>query len=858
MAKDNALGLVSKINSELDKATAKADKLVKSLAGGGGGGGTGGNSMSNSLARIQSTATTALRQEAGIGMIQGVAKMVSGGMAMMPDVAMTVQRAGTFYQGAVVGGGMMGTKRLANMTAGYLGTGFSNEQSAAEVNAALSGQYMMPGTARFKDVVTAAGNATKYLNMDTAAAASAFGGLTTGQSSANFMRRYGMFTGDPRTGKPLNQDQIFNQLKSRMIMQPMNTEETMDELNRGFLGSNIRNSGMTPDQQFLFAQKLIEESKGKSFNYSDPNAVKDAIARNEKLGIVNPFAPAQSLNATKDSAMQSANDTYIKAIKDATGVLETFVKVGGALANGPLGYLNAGAQTLGGDSGGSGAMNVLGGIGQTALAAYAMVKAPKLVAKILGKGGTEATKAAVKTGAGAAAAAKGAAAAKVGSKAAAKGATAAAAGATAASKGGTGLLKGTSKLIKGSAAISAVGGGLTYAMGDDNPWDDWESFAGGAVVGGITGSFAGGVGAVPGALIGGTVSYLGNAAGYYATSWWDQTFNGGKLKGSLFAEENTGGESSRVGTGGTTDTTGGSGGGFLKPVEGGYVSARYGEKGSIWAAGYHKGTDYAVPVGTPIYAAADGKVSAAQSGSGSHSYGLYIKIDHGGGYATLYGHLSQTIAKPGDTVTQGQLIAKSGESGHVSGPHLHFEVFLNGVSVDPGSLKTGGLNKGGSDKPANKGKKLGKGSKPNVLDIVMNGTSGTSSPVSSSMSGVTGNNISALELIGKNMKGGQAAVYNPVSSATGMLASQSSQGPVGGPASNIGLGSTSNVAQGAPDAGELTAIGKRVKDSGNSSRPQVNIAVHVARASELEAKNLAAMVKRYLEEDELSMNMARR
>lgn len=93
----------------------------------------------------------------------------------------------------------------------------------------------------------------------------------------------------------------------------------------------------------------------------------------------------------------------------------------------------------------------------------------------------------------------------------------------------------------------------------------------------------------------------------------------------------------------------------------------------------HRGTDIACPVGTDVYAANAGKVIIATRHS---QFGNYIVIDHGGKIATLYAHNSKLLVKVGDEVTRGQLIAKSGNTGMTTGPHLHFEVRENGVSVN--------------------------------------------------------------------------------------------------------------------------------------------------------------------------------
>jgi murein DD-endopeptidase MepM/ murein hydrolase activator NlpD len=94
----------------------------------------------------------------------------------------------------------------------------------------------------------------------------------------------------------------------------------------------------------------------------------------------------------------------------------------------------------------------------------------------------------------------------------------------------------------------------------------------------------------------------------------------------------------------------------------------------------HAGIDIAVPSGTPIHAAAAGRVVIAGWVSG---YGNYTCIDHGGGIATCYGHQQSFAVGVGASVAQGQVIGYSDCTGHCFGPHVHFEVRVNGTPVDP-------------------------------------------------------------------------------------------------------------------------------------------------------------------------------
>ncbi len=96
---------------------------------------------------------------------------------------------------------------------------------------------------------------------------------------------------------------------------------------------------------------------------------------------------------------------------------------------------------------------------------------------------------------------------------------------------------------------------------------------------------------------------------------------------------------------------------------------------------FHTGIDLAGPFGTPIVAAADGVVVAADVSS--VGYGNHVIIAHAGGLLTLYGHLEAMLVKPGDAVKAGQPIGLLGSTGNSTGPHCHFEVRANGVPVDP-------------------------------------------------------------------------------------------------------------------------------------------------------------------------------
>ena len=119
------------------------------------------------------------------------------------------------------------------------------------------------------------------------------------------------------------------------------------------------------------------------------------------------------------------------------------------------------------------------------------------------------------------------------------------------------------------------------------------------------------------------------------------------------------------------------GGNFQWPVStGGYVSSPYGPR---WGT-VHQGIDIPCPIGTPILAGESGTVIASYY---SASAGEYIVIDHGNGVCTEYMHNSTRLVEAGDTVSRGQVIAYSGNTGFSTGPHCHFGLRMNGVRIDP-------------------------------------------------------------------------------------------------------------------------------------------------------------------------------
>lgn len=126
--------------------------------------------------------------------------------------------------------------------------------------------------------------------------------------------------------------------------------------------------------------------------------------------------------------------------------------------------------------------------------------------------------------------------------------------------------------------------------------------------------------------------------------------------------------------------------GLIMPVYGGRVTSNFGARRHP-VLGYtrmHAGIDFGAPYGAPIYAVGDARVIY----SGWHGgHGNYVKLDHGGGFATAYAHMSRTAVPNGARVSAGQVIGYVGSTGLSTGPHLHYELYQNGRAVNPLSVR---------------------------------------------------------------------------------------------------------------------------------------------------------------------------
>ena len=121
------------------------------------------------------------------------------------------------------------------------------------------------------------------------------------------------------------------------------------------------------------------------------------------------------------------------------------------------------------------------------------------------------------------------------------------------------------------------------------------------------------------------------------------------------------------------------------PVDQGWMSSKYGYRNDPFTGKrqFHSGIDFAATQGTSIFSAASGVVTKVTNKA---DYGLSVEVDHRNGYVTHYAHVLEVLVKKGDIVKQGQGIAKVGNTGRSTGPHLHFEVIKNGKTINPSKL----------------------------------------------------------------------------------------------------------------------------------------------------------------------------
>ena len=348
-------------------------------------------------------------------------------------------------------------------------------------------------------------------------------------------------------------------------------------------------------------------------------------------GVGNPTAAQQTINASNTNLMQSTQDSMIKGFQHAADTVvalnKKMAEFGQSVAE-AKGYL----QGLGQSGAGGALTSLIGGFTKglsSIITSLAVLKGIQAAGGNGGIGGKIATKISNKAG-------------------------------------------GWFNTLKSFAgkALNQVKSQFKNPLKGGSILSDLELLA---VDAGSTAEVAA-VGAAGGSSFGGFGASFGAKGGGSSTSTYSPQYAGTALNTSAMHPNS--GQSSLA----TTSS----------PIPGVAPTTMYGAKDpGMWngAKNYHTGDDYAVPVGTSVKAVAAGTVFDDSPGA---EFGVSVQIDHGNGYQTLYGHLQSKSVKIGDQVSAGQEIGKSGQSGNVTGPHLHFEVRKgHNNPVDPASFMTG-------------------------------------------------------------------------------------------------------------------------------------------------------------------------
>jgi murein DD-endopeptidase MepM/ murein hydrolase activator NlpD len=592
----------------------------------------------------------------------GVAQMGAGvagaAFALGPDLGATISRASNYYGTAQYSPTSLGYKQLQTSTMGALGGSFGRGISGIGEDAAaaaiLTQQYgYAPGSSPYLQSMREVGGAYRQFNMGNAAAATAIGGLQTGAMGAN-LYQYGISQFD-KNGNPVSESQMAKQLFNRIFQGrgQGNAKGVQQSLQYGLAGADLNAMGFSADQQQLFKAQFLALAQNKNADLS------------KMSGAGNPNAAGQKIITSQTNLMQASQDSMIKGYQAAA---TTITDVNKKMAEFGQSVIQAKAYMQGlGQSGVGGALtSLIGGFasgvkniaeGMAALYAAEQLGIP------LGKGGSALLGAGRLVGTGAKALGR------------AAGVVGLSAGAGYAMGQGAKVIGSETGLNKSSTGRDIVRGG---------------SIAAGAGAGALAGSFAGPPGLVIGALVGGIAGYFGSSGGS-SYGGFGASFG---AKGGMYSQtQSTPGaySSTAANTSAINPYSGQSNKQTLSsPIPGTAPTTMYGAKDpGMWngAKNYHTGDDYAVPVGTSVKAVADGTVYDDSPGA---DFGVYVQIDHGNGYQTLYGHLQSRSVKIGQKVVTGQEIGKSGQSGNVTGPHLHFEVRKGKNNpVDPSQFLTG-------------------------------------------------------------------------------------------------------------------------------------------------------------------------
>lgn len=811
MAKDNMqvlkqmTGEYLKMEKSLERSAKHVERIQQTQGkiSAQAGGFAGSNAMSGSLGRISAG------EIAGMGMY-AASGLASAAFGALPSSANVFQRATGYYNAGVMQGagnpivsGAMGVggragmyKRLADGLGKF---GIQSPQATAELAQVYGMRGVTMGSGYESNLTKSVGGAAAYFNMDTNRAAAALEGLSAGAGgqSANLLRQMGIFTADPRTGAVKSPTELFREISGRLSAGrgKASATDVQDSFRRGNLGYFLKNSGLSEDQQQMFyLSELHKADTGKELDLSNSKQINAAMKGLEDKGLVNPQLELNRIAASEEGVLEAGTDSYVAGLKAAVPYIEDMNKMLGQAAA-SLGGFKAALEAATSTAGGSAGAGLIGG-----MVGGGMMIGAEMIGRRRGGGGSAADKA--KPGAAPRAAA-----------------TPASLASSAAKMKVPGIVGAITATVGAGLAISS-GSGVGESIGT----------AIGTVAGGVLGGIAGGMttfglGGIAGAMLGSTAGGLAGAGigrMFDGSGGSEYDARGGQTASSGASRTASGKEKSSRPN-------------FVSPAKG-KITSRFGPRKAPTkgASTNHKGVDIANSQGTPIVAAADGRVIFAGMNG---SYGNHIKIKHrGGDYVTTYSHLNSITVKNKQQVVAGNKIGAMGSTGNSTGPHLHFEVLKNNAYVDPatvvpglsGGSSTATVNNTQAESPETAGNK----------DTAAEGSVGSASGNSNGSSALA----QALGFAASDfsMLGGVPSNVTPLVAITGQQTSSKNatdKSGKGGPTS-VGMGIT---------GGEPSLVGSN--SGGSSTRGGVVINLSIKQASDSEARRFAKIVKDILEDD---------
>jgi hypothetical protein len=808
---------IGHVKDEMKALGKEIEKVVEKLAGlstglkGAMNSGPGGNTGSGQL-KLGSSGNNLLGKSFGaISLLSGVLGpaikgsfgVAGAALAALPNVSTTMGMAQGAYGAAVTSATsfrnaysyqdvLRGTFNGLRGGMNIAGAPGVVSQSLAAQGILYGGKGLAGGAGQYGNILNAVKGAGKYMNTPNDVAAKAIGGMYSGSASMGLLQNFGIYTTNPDGGQSATPVQTLAMLNDRLTGGGrMSAKQVATALGPGgALTANLQ-SIEDPTMRSMASQYIRDASKGKYWNNQTYGAELAKAAGG------NPNQSQMDALSAQTQTMVTATSSYVEGMKDAAiavgkfeGALNKFLQgsTGKSLAR-----FAGGADLAMQDPAIAGAVGATAATGGAIGSILSNLSDMSMLARLGGRSG------------------KGGSGGQYRNK---KGQFAKRPWY---SQGGKiGKLSGV--LSKGVPVLSTALGALNVASTIAN--------------GGSSSDIGGSIGSTAGSALGGILGALVPVPGLNVATAIGGAALGGFLggnAGSTIGSMFQGGATDLNGLGGSSDTTGAVK--LSAPVSSKVpITTKYGQVTDIhgtalWGGNPHLAIDYGCGSGTSVQASGNGTVIETGSGSGSRSYGNYLIIDHGSGITTLYAHLSGISVNKGDKVSQGQVIASSGATGYVTGPHLHFETRKNGQPVNPASLGLSGS-----------------------VAVVAGNTSSTASSMGDGSSQGGSNGASAL---GFSAGSGNSATKIPssymgaaiASGATGNLLAKTSATN-----SKFGSGGGSNSNVGGPnlDVGSSSSSGKK---------NYVNINVNVASATEAEARRLAKIVKDYLEEDTLMNNM---